>query len=133
MNEERKVLAVKAKPRRSIICHFCNKPGHMKKESWKFAQSEAGKGGARSPKVFRHTINSASEGSFSSNDHISSDDEALVVGHALSISSKDTLAQHATCVIMKHSKEMRVLDKSQEVSLGDGRILEASAEGPYHF
>ena len=48
-------------PKISIICHFCNKLGHMKKECWKFAQSEAGKGGAKNPKRFRHTVNASLE------------------------------------------------------------------------
>ena len=42
VNDEQRVLAVKGKPKR-LVCHFYQKPGHIKWECWKLAQQETSK------------------------------------------------------------------------------------------
>ena len=39
VNDEQRALAVNGKPKR-LLCHFCQKPGHIKRENWKLAQQE---------------------------------------------------------------------------------------------
>ena len=63
-----------------------------------------------------------------------SDEEALVVGYALSATSKNLwiVDSGATCHMCNDKslfRELTTLRKQQEISLGDGRVLEAIAEG----
>ena len=59
--------------------------------------------------------------------------EALVIGHALSITSKEmwTINSGATCHMCNDESfsELNVLKKPQEVSVGAGHVLEATAKG----
>ena len=38
MNDERKALAAKGKLKR-LVCHFCQKSGHIKQEYWKLSST----------------------------------------------------------------------------------------------
>ena len=40
--------------RRLITCHFCCKPGHIKRECWKLAQLQAAKGAGKKAERFKH-------------------------------------------------------------------------------
>lgn len=140
VSEEQKALAAKGNLKKGPICHFCRKPGHLKRECWKLAaQSEAGKKAGKSSGKPKHAANQVTEKQ--QDHHQQTDDaealsecEALVVGHALSIVSKEIwiIDSGATCHMCSDESffsELRKLDDVQEVSLGDGRVLKATAEG----
>ena len=63
------------------------------------------------------------------------DSEAFVVGHALSATSQkgewiiDSGATCHMCTDKKRFSELNSLRKPQEVTLGDGNVLQATAEG----
>ncbi len=138
LDDERKVFTVRAKPRRGVTCYYCKKPGHFKKDCWKFAQTGTGKEGGKRATTgkAKHMASAATTTVNSSQDHDrSSEDEALIVDHVFSITSKDNnwiIDSGATCHMCNdegYYKDITVLDNPQEVSLGDGRVLKATAEG----
>ena len=123
-----KALALKGKPKKHLTCHFCRKPGHIKRECWKLAQLESA---GKKPNKLKHTANKAAEVVQSES---SSGDEVLVVDHALSASSKDNwIIDSGATSHMCHNEalfsELKALKKPQDVSLGDGHVLKAVAEG----
>ena len=93
--------------RQQLTCHYCKKPGHFKRNCRKLAAASQ-RQGSDETKSKHSTNNVAAKEQESS----STDDEAMVVGHALSAFS-----------------ELHPLTRTQEVTLGDGHILEATAEG----
>ena len=101
VNDERRALAVKGKPKR-LVCHFCQKPGHIKRECWKLAQQETSKE-ARSKETrkkthkLKHGANAAAE--VDVDQILSSNDEAFVVDHVFSVMSKENwiIDSGATC------------------------------------
>lgn len=138
VNEVRKALTAKGNSRKGPICHFCQKPGHIKRECWKLTQIEASKKPGKGTGKPKHTANQATETrqerSWPDEAAVLSDGEALVVGHALSVTSQDIwiIDSGATCHMCNNKSffsEVSVLEKPQEVSLGDGHVLEATAEG----
>ena len=138
VNEVRKALTAKGNSRKGPICHFCRKPGHIKRECWKLTQIEASKKPGKGTGKPKHTANQATETrqerSWPDEAAVLSDGEALVVGHALSVTSQDIwiIDSGATCHMCNNKSffsEVSVLEKPQEVSLGDGHVLEATAEG----
>ena len=131
VDDERKALAVKGKPKKPV-CHFCQKPGHIKRECWKLAQLETSKGARKKPQKPKHGANAVAEVGEDSTP--SSDDEVFVADHALSVTCQENwiIDSGATCHMCNDEalfSELNVLKKSQEVSLGDGHVLEATAEG----
>ena len=115
----------KTDQRRQFTCHFCKKPGHFKRDCRKFlATQQANKPSASTAE----TKQAASSGS---------DKEALVTTHVLSATSSPGENQWivdsgATCHMCKDKQffsELRSLDTAQEVIVGDGHVLEATAEG----
>ncbi len=136
-DDERKVFTVRAKPRRGVTCYYCKKPGHFNKDCWKFAQTGTGKEGGKRATTgkAKHMASAATTTVNSSRYHDrSSEDESLIVDHVFSITSKDNwiIDSGATCHMCNdegYYKDITVLDNPQEVSLGDGRVLKATAEG----
>ena len=120
-NDGRKALTASGTTPRQLTCHFCKKPGHFKRNCRKFAaQLQANKDSA----------NKAAARESSS----SSDDEAMVVSHALSATSKGTwiIDSGATCHMCNDRtlfSQLHSLQSSQEVTLGDGHVLQATSEG----
>ena len=110
---------------RQLTCHFCKKPGHFKRNCRKLAQLQ------RNEKMDK-SKHSASQAN--AKEQVSSDDEALVVGHALSATSRgnwiiDSGATCHMCNDMNLFSGMKHMRRPQEVTLGDGHVLEATAEG----
>lgn len=100
--EEEKALASTRKAR--IICRYCRKPGHVKQDCWKLAGKKTGK----------HTANPVRETG-------GRDDEALVIGHALSITTSKEhwiIDSGATCHMCNNESffsELSDLNKPQQV------------------
>ena len=67
-------------------CHFCWKPGHIKRDCWKLAQLQAGKGAGKKGK---YAVNKAANKRKGHEESSDSDEEALVVGYALAANSKN--------------------------------------------
>ena len=120
-----------------LVCNFCQKPGYIIRECRKLAQQETSKE-ARSKATRKKThklkygANAAAEIDI---DHIlSSDDEAFIVRHVFSFRSKENwiIDSGATCHMCNDEvlfSDLNVLKRPQEVSLGDGDVLESTAEG----
>lgn len=112
-------------------CHFCKKPGHFKRDCWKFAAHQRRQEKEKSESRTRQSASKAATRPTS----ISSDDEALlIVGHALSVASKgnwiiDSGATSHMCNNKEQFNELNPLDKPVQVSLGDGHVLDATHEG----
>ena len=88
------------------------------------------KSGFKAKSKVKHKANKATSG----HKDTSSDEDALVVCHALSARSKGTwiVDSGATCHMcndQKLFKNFEPLEKSQEVTLGDGHALEATGQG----
>ena len=103
--------------RRNFTCHFCHKPGHIKAQCRKFLASQ------------RKQSQGASTAETRGND-----EEALVTTHAFVAASRENwiVDSGATCHMCNNEHlfvEMRQLEVPQEVTLGDGRSLEGTAEG----
>ena len=125
------LTAERRSKRRLITCHFCRKPGHIKRECWKLAQLQAAKGAGKKAERFKHAANSATR---KRADETTSSGDALVIGHALAATSKDIwiVDSGATCHMCNDEtffSELNTLNEPQEVSLGDGHKLQAVAEG----
>ena len=102
-------------------CHFCKKPGHFKQDCRKYLTQEEKK----------QSTNAAGAMAASESD---SEEEVFVATHALTASSKrDWIVDSgATCHMCNNKElfdEIKALDTPQEVKLGDGHTLQATAEG----
>ena len=135
IGDDQKAFAAEGRQKR-LTCHFCRKPGHIKRDCWKLAQLQAAKPGAgkkgHKPKHAANKVTSKQKGSAA----VSGDEEALVVGYALATPgiSKNLwiVDSGATCHMCNDKtlfSELETLREPQEVSLGDGHVLEAAAEG----
>ena len=117
-------------PKKLLTCHFCKKPGHFKRNCRKLAQLQKNEKAVKP--IAKHSASKAT-----TNEQVSSstsDDEALVIGHALSATSRGNwiVDSGATCHMCNDKelfKGLSPLRKPQEVTLGDGRVLGATAKG----
>ena len=119
-DDERRALAARGNPSEDFICHYCKKPGHIKRDCRKLA--------AKYNKPF-HSANKAAR-----REQQSSDEEAMMVRRAfLATPRGDWIVDSgATCHMCNDKQvfgELRSLYVPQEVILGDGHVLEAIAEG----
>ncbi len=117
-DDERRAFAVKGIPREDFVCHYCKKPGHIKRNCRKLA--------AKYDKPFR-SANKATR-----REQQSSDEEAMMISHDLSATPRgDWIIDSRVTCHMCHDKklfsELKSLSKPREVILGDGHMLEASA------
>ena len=114
-------------PKKKGPCHHCGKMGHYKRDCWKLAEKKA-----ESQKEFRsgkHKTSKVTELADSSGDA-----EVLVVSHALSVGASGSwiVNSGATCHMCSTRElfaDYRRLLKPEKVSLGDGRVLEATSRG----
>ena len=54
--DDQKAFAAKRRPR-SRTCHFCGKPGHIKRDCWKLAELQAVKEAEKKGNKHKHTAN----------------------------------------------------------------------------
>ena len=124
--------------KKKFTCHYCGKPGHFKRNCRKLAfelanaNEKGNKSGFKAKKEVKHKANKATSGHKDVSD--SSSDDALVVCHALSAGSKGNwiVDSGATCHMCNDKTlfgQFEQLQKSQEVTLGDGHVLEATGKG----
>ena len=109
--------------KKQFPCHYCGKPGHFKRECRKFAQARADKGG----KPKRPSNPPARRDQPPSQD-------AMMISHALTArSNKDWIVDSGATCHMSNDRtlfaEMRELQPSERVTLGDGNHLQAKGEG----
>lgn len=125
-DDERKAFIARGNPKRHLTCHFCNKPGHFKRDCRKLAMLQASEKTGKP----MYSANKAA-----TNEYESSDNEVMVVSHALSATTSRgnwIIDSGATCHMCNDKKLFRELDslrRPQEVTLGDGHVLEATSEG----
>lgn len=121
--------------KKKLRCHFCNKPGHFKKECEEYAKSKAP---VKSVQVKKKSKMGAFKVTITPDDDNSSDSEhtGLVVQHALSAECNDPhrwiLDSGATCHMCNQQSlftHYKPLAKPMNVLLGDGRSLQAIGQG----
>ena len=127
--------------KKKFTCHYCGRPGHLKRNCRKLAFELANfnaekkeKPGFKAKGKMKHKANSATSGHKNDSNSSSDDDDALVVCHALSAGSKGNwiVDSGATCHMCNDEKlfeSFEHLHKPQEVTLGDGNALEATGQG----
>lgn len=117
--------------KKKVRCHFCNRPGHFKKDCEEFAKV---KGQTKSVQTKKKTKTGVFKVTITAEDENSSDSEStgLVVLHALSADSNIhdqwILGSGATCHVSNHEamfSNLRALRSPLNVTLGDGRNLQA--------
>ena len=124
--------------KKKFTCHYCGKPGHFKRNCRKLASElvtneKREKSGFKAKREVTHKANKATSG-HKDVGNSSSEDDALVVCHALSARSKDNwiVDSGATCHMCNDQNlfgNFENLPKSQEVTLGDGHALDATGQG----
>ena len=123
--------------RNVVKCHYCGKPGHSKHNSRILAADERrASSGSRhkSDTKLKAQANKATAQKPEDDSNSNSDYNALVVSHALSASATsnwivDSGAMCHMCNDNKLFTNFQSLDKSQEVSLGDGHVSKETAQG----
>jgi len=126
--------ALTASYKRRLRCHFCNKPGHFKRDCEEFAKL---KGQTRPVQVKKRTKMGAFKVTITEdNDSTDSESTGLVVQHALSseVNAHDRwiLDSGATCHMCNQETLFscyQALKTPLNVVLGDGRSLQAIGKG----
>ena len=132
-----KAMAAYCHKRNTVICHYCEKPGHIKRNCRKLVADErkANSGSKhKSDTKPKAQANKATAQKPEDDSSSSSDCNALVVSHALSASATSNwiIDSGATCHMCNDKmlfSNLESLDKPQEVSLGDGHVSKATAQG----
>ena len=135
-------MMVNHKPRRKgPKCHFCHKFGHIQRNCIERAQSLKKSSAFEKPKeksTYKHRINTTRSSKPECNNSSDSDDTGLIVRHVLSVSDSpqshqdwivDSGATSHICNNRKLFSRLTTMEKSQEVTLGDGRALKAIGYG----
>jgi len=114
----------------SFNCHYCGKPGHFKRNCRKLAADNKKEKFDFKAKKEIHKANKATV------EQGSSDDDALVVTHALSSNLEsssswiiDSGATSYMCNDQSLFDHTYLFKKPQKVTLGDGHTLEAIGQG----
>ena len=112
--------------KKQLKCHFCKKPGHFRRDCRKYAaQLQTNE----KPGKTKHVASNAA-----TKESSSSDDEVMLVSHAFSAMSRGKwiVDSGATCHMCNDKEQFGKLNRlrrPQEVSLGDGHVLEAIGTG----
>ena len=120
-----------------VKCHYCGKPGHIKCNCRILAADERKANFDSKHKcdtMRKAQANKAIAQKPEDDSSSSSDCNALIVSHALSVSATSNwiVDSGATCHMSNDKKlfiNLQGLDKPQEVSLGDGHVSKATAQG----
>ena len=111
-------------------CHYCGKPGHFKRNCHKLTLDKEKIGRLDAKKEEKHKANKVTL------EQGSSEDDALIVTHALLTSSESKnnwiVDSGATCLMCNDQqlfKQFVSLKKPQAVTLGDGHTLEVVGQG----
>ena len=130
-----KAMTIEQRTRRKVLvrCHYCKRFGHMKRDCFELAERKSAES---SQKERKHRGNKAE---VKRRDSSSSESESvgLVTRHALSASVNTqpdswVIDSGATCHMCNDDKlfnNIQYLKEPQEVTLGDGHILEAIGIG----
>ena len=132
-----KAMAAYRHKRNTVICHYCEKPGHIKRNCRKLVADERKTNSGskhKSDTKPKAQANKATAQKPEDDSSSSSDCNALVVSHALSASATSNwiIDSGATCHMCNDKmlfSNLESLDKPQEVSLGDGHVSKATAQG----
>ena len=121
--------ALTTRIKKRLRCHFCNKPGHFKRDCEEFAKVKAQ---TKPVQAKRKTKTGAFKVTITAEDENSTDSEStgLVLQHALSVDSnvhdRWILDSGATCHMCNNEamfSDLRTLPSPLNVTLGDGRNL----------
>ena len=110
-------------------CHYCGISGHIKHNCHRLAANE------RKAKQEYKVKQKANKATLNQDDNSScSETDALVISHALSASNTRSwiVDSGATCHMCNDEtmfSRFHLLEQPQQVKLGDGHILEATAHG----
>ena len=109
--------------RKKFTCHYCKKPGHFKKDCWKFAQAQSGEKDGRQ----RNPSRQSKKGQQSSHN-------AMVIGNALVARSRndwivDSGATSHMCNDRSMFMDLKQAETDEKVVLGDGNSLKVAGEG----
>ena len=130
-----KLKAMTAKSqKRKFTCHYCGKPGHFRRNCRKLAADNEKKDKPGTKEKEKHKANQAATLKLEEDSYPSSDGDALVAFHALSANSGGNwiVDSGATCHMCNNGNmfaKFKSFDRAQEVTLGDGHVLEATGEG----
>ena len=129
---------VTSKSKKSFRCHYCNKPGHFKKDCEELAAKMKGQSKPTMPGKKKKTRMGAFKVTITAEDESGSESEGtgLVVQYVLSAASKssnqwivDSGATSHMCNDESIFTNFRPLSPSLHVTLGDGRSLQATGQG----
>ena len=117
-NDSKKLLVAKGK--KQFTCHYCKKPGHFKKDCWKFAQAQSSGKHKNQVRQFKK-------------EHQSPQD-AMLISNALVAKSKndwivDSGATSHMCNNRSMFTELSQPGPSDKVTLGDGSALDVTGVG----
>lgn len=133
-----KAMAANYHHKRSVVkCHYCGKPGHIKRNCRILAADERKTNSGskyKSDTKPKAQANKATARKPEDDSSSNSDCSALVVSHALSANATSNwiVDSGATCHMCNDKtlfSNLESLDKPQEVSLGDGHTSKATAQG----
>ena len=118
-DDGKKLLVAKSK--KQFTCHYCKKPGHIKRDCRKFAQAQSGENGGKQRNPPRPNKKELSR-------------DAMLIGNAFVARSKsdwivDSGATSHMCNDRRMFTELRQLGSDEKVTLGDGSTLEVAGEG----
>jgi hypothetical protein len=127
-----KALTVQGQ-KKKFTCHYCGKPGHFKRNCRKLAADNEKRNKPGTKEKGRHQANNAATPK-EEEDSSSTSDDALVAFHALSAKSNgnwivNSGATWHMCNNDKMFAKFKSFKRAQEVTLGDGHVLEAAGEG----
>ena len=121
VDDGKKLLVAKGK--KQVICHYCKRPGHIKKDCFDFARAQSSK---RNGKPKNPTRQSKKERQASH--------DAMMISNALVARSRndwivDSGATSHMCNDRSMFTELRELGSGDKVTLGDGSTLDVTGEG----
>ena len=127
-HEKSKAMTAKGR-KKTFTCHYCGKSGHFKRNCRKRAADEK-----ENPSGNKANKAASGKNEESTENSESSDSDALIAFHALSADSRCNwiVDSGATCHMCNNRKmfaNFRSFTRPQDVTLGNGHVLEGTGEG----